>query len=86
MLIRMGGDEFLLVAENISKTETDKIRQRWEEELARLNMADDGIDCVVAVGVAYGEKEYDYAALLKLADERMYEDKKAKKKPGEEIR
>ena len=49
-------------------------------------MADDGIDCVVAVGVAYGEKEYDYAALLKLADERMYEDKKAKKKPGEEIR
>lgn len=53
---RMGGDEFLLVAENISKTETDKIRQRWEEELARLNMADDGIDCVVAVGVAYGEK------------------------------
>ena len=31
---RMGGDEFLLVAENISKTETDKIRQRWEEELA----------------------------------------------------
>ena len=83
---RMGGDEFLLVAENISKTETDKIRQRWEEELARLNMADDGIDCVVAVGVAYSEKEYDYAALLKLADERMYEDKKAKKKPGEENR
>ena len=83
---RMGGDEFLLVAENISKTETDKIRQRWEEELARLNTAEDGIDCVVAVGVAYGEKEYDYAALLKLADERMYEDKKAKKKPGEEIR
>ena len=59
---RMGGDEFLLVAENISKTETDKIRQRWEEELARLNMADDGIDCVVAVGVAYGEKEWRSAA------------------------
>ena len=36
--------------------------------------------------VAYGEKGYDYAALLKLADERMYEDKKSKKKPGEEIR
>ena len=83
---RMGGDEFLLVAENVSEAEAETIKQRWDEELARLNMADDGINCVVAVGVAYGVKEYDYAALLKLADERMYEDKKSKKKPGEEIR
>lgn len=83
---RMGGDEFLLVAENVSETETDTIRRRWEKELARLNEASDGIDCVIAVGIAYGEKEYEYAELLKLADERMYEDKKSKKKPGEEIR
>lgn len=83
---RMGGDEFLIVAENVTKEETDNIKKRWEEELARLNTADDGIECIVAVGVAYGENGYDYADLLKLADERMYEDKKAKKKPGEEIR
>lgn len=83
---RMGGDEFLMVAENVTRKETDTIKKRWEEELARLNTADDGINCVIALGVAYGEKGYDYAALLKLADERMYEDKKSKKKPGEEIR
>ncbi len=83
---RMGGDEFLIVAENVTKEETDNIKKRWEEELARLNTADDGIECIIAVGVAYGEKGYDYSDLLKLADDRMYEDKKAKKKPGEEIR
>ncbi len=83
---RMGGDEFLVVAENVSRNETDEIKARWEEELKILNQADDGIDCVIAVGVAYAEKEYDYAELLRQADALMYEDKKAKKKPGEEIR
>lgn len=83
---RMGGDEFLIVAKNVTKEETEEIKKRWEDELARLNTADDGIDCVIAVGVAYGDKGYDYAELFKQADERMYEDKKSKKKPGEEIR
>ena len=32
------------------------------------------------------QKEYDFDALMKLADERMYEDKKRKKQIGEEIR
>ena len=53
---RMGGDEFLMVAENVTRKETDTIKKRWEEELARLNTADDGINCVIALGVAYGEK------------------------------
>lgn len=83
---RMGGDEFLIVAKNVTMEETEEIKKRWEDELARLNTADDGIDCVIAVGVAYGDKGYDYAELFKQADERMYEDKKSKKKPGEEIR
>ena len=83
---RMGGDEFMLVACDVNKSEVDSLKQRWEDELARLNSADDGIDCVIAVGVAHGEKDYDIHALLKEADELMYEDKKKKKKPGEEIR
>ena len=37
-------------------------------------------------GVVYAEKPYDYAEIFKRADELMYEDKKQKKKPGEEIR
>ena len=83
---RMGGDEFLLVACNVTKEDLDSIKERWEAELARLNTVDDGINCVIAVGVVYGEAGYDFDALMKEADGLMYEDKKAKKKPGEEIR
>ena len=83
---RMGGDEFLLIACNVTKDELDSIRMRWEKELARLNSVDDGIHCEIAVGVVFWEIGYDFDALMKEADARMYEDTKAKKKPGEEIR
>ncbi len=82
---RMGGDEFLMAAYDISEEEALCIKEKWEEELARLNMADDGIHCVVALGLACGGGS-EWEALCKRADELMYEDKKKKKKPGEEIR
>ena len=83
---RMGGDEFLMIACNVSEEEVYELKRRWEEELARLNALEDGIECVIAAGVVYGGKGYDFAALMKEADERMYIDKKNKKKQGEEIR
>ncbi|MBE5926415.1 MAG: GGDEF domain-containing protein [Lachnospiraceae bacterium] len=82
---RMGGDEYLMVAINIEQEEVDRLRKRWEEELARLNEADDGINCVIAVGVAYAKSPYDFSELTKIADALMYEDKKIKK-AGREIR
>lgn len=83
---RMGGDEFLMIACNVTEEQVQELKQRWEKELARLNTLEDGIECVIAAGVVYGDKGYDFAALMKEADELMYEDKKKKKKPGEEIR
>lgn len=83
---RMGGDEFLMVACDVTREEADMLMTRWEKELARLNTLEDGIPCVIAVGMTYGEGTYDLSGLLAEADERMYEDKKSKKKPGEEIR
>lgn len=83
---RMGGDEFLMVACDVTQEEADTLKARWETELARLNTLEDGINCVIAVGMTFGEKEYDLSSLLAKADELMYEDKKVKKKPGEEIR
>ena len=83
---RMGGDEFLMVACDVTKDEADALKQRWEDELERLNTLADDIQCVMALGMTYGEGQYDLSKLLSEADELMYEDKKAKKKPGEEIR
>lgn len=82
---RMGGDEFLMVATNVTVDEVKQLRERWEEELARLNEPDDGIHCVIALGVAYSEAPYDFSELSKQADSLMYEDKKLKK-GGREIR
>lgn len=83
---RMGGDEFLMVACDVSEEEAKQLKERWEQELARLNMVSDGINCVMAVGMVHGCKEYQLSQLLKKADELMYEDKKKKKKPGAAIR
>ena len=76
---RVGGDEFMLIALHVTREEAEALRARWEAGLEELNQKDDGIHCVIACGMAYGEKDYDLEALLSQADERMYEDKKAKK-------
>lgn len=77
---RVGGDEFIVVAIHITREEAEKIREAWEAALAELNRMEDGIHCVIACGWAYGEGGYDFDELLALADQRMYEDKREKKK------
>lgn len=84
---RLGGDEYLLIACNGQAEDVEPLKARWEASLAEVNRtADDGIPCILAVGTAFAEKPYDFAELMKLADARMYADKRLKKKPGEEIR
>lgn len=83
---RMGGDEYLMIACNCKESDVADIKARWEQALEELNRKDDGINCIIAIGTVYGSKGYDFAALMKQADELMYQDKVAKKKPGEEIR
>ncbi len=79
---RMGGDEFLMVACDISEPEVDELKAKWELELAKLNQSNDEIKCVMAVGVSFGTGK-DFDDLCKRADELMYEDKKQKKNGGE---
>ena len=84
---RLGGDEYLMIACNGQADDVAALKARWEESLAEVNReVDDGIPCIIAVGTAFAEKPYDIAELMKIADARMYEDKRLKKKPGEEIR
>ena len=80
MPFRTGGDEFVVVAIHVTREEAEKIRRDWENGLAELNRAEDGIPCVIACGFAFGEKDFDLDEVFALADERMYEDKKAKKR------
>ena len=83
---RLGGDEYLMIACNGQAEDVAALKARWERSLAEVNQADPAIPCIVAVGTAFAEKPFDFAELMKLADARMYEDKRLKKKPGEEIR
>ena len=79
MPFRVGGDEFIVVAIHVTRQEAEHIRRDWEDGLKALNQADDGIECVIACGFAFGEKGYDLEELLAKADRLMYEDKKARK-------
>ena len=79
MPFRVGGDEFMLVALHVDREGAERIRADWEKALKELNQKDDGISCVIACGLAFGEQGYDLEEILALADQRMYEDKKAKK-------
>lgn len=85
---RIGGDEYFMIACNMEENEVMELKARWEEELEKLNANNDGmpIPCVIACGLVYGKAPYNYEEMSKKADALMYEDKKAKKKPGEEIR
>ena len=84
---RLGGDEYLMIACNGPAEDVAALKARWEQALADVNReTNDGIPCIIAVGTAFAEKPYDFAKLMKLTDARMYEDKRLKKKPGEEIR
>ena len=82
MPFRVGGDEFILVAIHVNRQEAENIRARWEEALEELNRQEDNVPCVIACGFVFEEKGYDLEAVLALADQRMYEDKKAKKRQG----
>ncbi len=80
MAFRTGGDEFMAVALHVSREGAEDIHREWEKGLEELNSEKDGIECIIACGFAYGEKEYNLEDIFRQADERMYEDKKAKKK------
>lgn len=76
---RVGGDEFIVIGIHISREAAEQIRKDWEAGLAELNRKDDGVECVIACGTAYGEKGFDLEEVLAEADRRMYEDKKRRK-------
>lgn len=75
---RMGGDEFIMVILNCSESDIPKIKARWERELEIVNEKYGMSPCSVAVGTAFAKGAFQIEELCKIADDRMYEDKRRK--------
>lgn len=78
---RMGGDEYVMVAVNITMEEAEEIKGQWEQALAEINLEGD-VYCVMACGLQFGDGDFDYDELYHRADAEMYLDKKARKEKG----
>lgn len=76
---RLGGDEFALVLCDYSEKEGTELVMNWYKGVGALNRKEDAVQCSLAVGIAYGENNLDIEGLMKVADEQMYENKRAMK-------
>lgn len=74
---RVGGDEFLMIIDNPVQNETEQIVEAVRKEL-EANKVDDRIKVSSAAGFAVG-KGKDILEVVKIADARMYENKKLSK-------
>jgi diguanylate cyclase (GGDEF)-like protein len=80
---RLGGDEFILL---FPKTNTKKAKARAKDMAERFNTLSitwDGQE--IPIRASFGLKDYgpheDITALIDSADQKLYEDKKARKEP-----
>ena len=76
---RVGGDEFVAVITGCNENVLDAVLTKWREKLAVLNASGDGIHCSIAAGAAIGADGDNISDVLKLADKRMYDEKKRMK-------
>jgi diguanylate cyclase (GGDEF)-like protein/PAS domain S-box-containing protein len=83
IITRMGGDEFLVIFLDSSLNEIPIIRKRLSKELARLNKISKK---PYKIELSTGFSNYDPVnpvsidELIRIADKKMYEEKKSKKK------
>jgi len=80
VLTRIGGDEFALILPRTDPHVSERILTRIKENLAIHNTRFPGAPLQLSLGVATAQKE-NLLDAFKLADTRMYEDKRAHKAP-----
>lgn len=78
-LFRVGGDEFYLLLSNTSYNESEIIIEKLQEKLKKSKFVDENIQ--IEISASFGVAEYKKDAttieeLIKIADKRMYENKK----------
>ncbi|MCR5452895.1 MAG: GGDEF domain-containing protein [Lachnospiraceae bacterium] len=83
LAFRMGGDEFLAIALNITEEETEEIYSRWQKSLDKINSEKEDAPITIASGVEYAQLPFSLDSLMEKADEKMYQNKiEMKKKLG----
>lgn len=79
---RIGGDEFLAITPDYGLSDVNKMIKSLHAKINEINLErNDGINLETAYGIAYSEEVASslYEDILKLADDRMYANKKTMK-------
>lgn len=76
---RLGGDEFAFIFCNYTEAVADRMLQNWEKNVEPLNRKEDPVQCSLAIGHAFASRPIDIDAVLKQADQNMYQKKKIMK-------
>ena len=79
---RMGGDEFIVILPEITREEVESLVEHMKATMLRMNVNTTQLKLSTAYGVAMSDevgKDQDAHAVYRLADERMYENKRQSK-------
>ena len=78
-LARFGGDEFTILARTSDPEMIPALKEEMKKQLSLLNEeAQSPFDVSVSIGIAKAEDDRPLEALIKAADEKLYEEKKAR--------
>lgn len=75
-VIRIGGDEFLIIVTDCNEAEVQKIISRIKDKVVAWEHNIDGLDLSVSVGYAMSRRGLSFDEIFSLADNYMYEQKK----------
>lgn len=82
VVARIGGDEFAVILEGADEQSVDESLARIRESVAAFGAANERIALSLSLGAATATGETTLVAALRLADERMYADKAARRVHG----
>jgi diguanylate cyclase (GGDEF)-like protein len=72
VLIRYGGDEFIIVLPETTKEEADKVMNRITKELVNRSEQEMGLKITISYGISSFGVYQDYFKAIKISDDLMY--------------